>query len=448
MISIHSKKGFDLNITGSPLPQTSPRETPVCVALLPEKIPFVKPRLKIKEGSQLQIGSVVFEDKRNPVIQFLSPGGGTVREIVFGPRRVIQKVIIQLDQEEERVSFLSYTDSQLADASRASLVEAILKGGLWCLFRELPFGDIPDPDIEPPSIIVSIDSREPFQPHPAVYLKGKADLLTAGIKILGKLSSSVHVSIHQDSDMPAGLAKGIVTHRVSGPYPAGDAGVLLYRTKKASAENRAWHISGQDLLLLAELIRTGQYPVERIITLGGSLAREQLHVVTRMGAPLPQIAGENAGDPPRSRYIVGGIFRGYIAEKDSFLDLYATSLTILPEGDEKELFGFARPGSDKPTHSRTFLSSLKKAPFTVDCGVHGEQRACINCGYCDDVCAVDILPQFTLKSALAGEVEESLAHGLLDCVSCGLCTFVCPSKIDICAVLKGAREAYYKEMQG
>ena len=87
-----------------------------------------------------------------------------------------------------------------------------------------------------------------------------------------------------------------------------------------------------------------------------------------------------------------------------------------------------------------------QAPFEVDCGLHGELRACINCGYCDDVCAVDILPQFALKSTLAGEVEESLAHGLLDCVGCGLCTYVCPSKIDVCAVLRRAREAYYKEI--
>lgn len=447
MKSIHSKKGFDLPITGSPLPETSSRETPSFVALLPEKIPFVKPRLKIKEGHQVQIGSVIFEDKRNPAIQFLSPGGGTVQEIAFGPRRVIKKVVIVLDAEEGRVAFNRFTDSQLADASRASLVEAILKGGLWCLFRELPFGDIPDPDAVPPSIIITLDSREPFQPHPAVYLKGKEDLLASGIKILEKLCAVVHVSIHKESDMPTGLPDGLVTHRVSGPYPAGDGGVLLYRTKKAPEENRAWCIRGQDLLLLAELIKTGRYPVKRTVALGGSLARDQLHVATRLGAPLPYIAGEDAGNPPRSRYIVGGIFRGYTAEQDSFLDLYATSLTILPEGDEKELFGFARPGLDKLTRSRTFLSSLSKAPFTVDCGLHGEQRACINCGYCDDVCAVDILPQFAMKSVLAGEVEESLAHGLLDCVSCGLCTFVCPSKIDICAVLKGAKAEYYKEIR-
>ena len=446
MISIHSKKGFDLNITGTPLPETLTRETPASVALLPEKIPFVKPRLKIKQGNRVKIGSVIFEDKRNPAFQFLSPGSGEVTEIAFGPRRVIKKVVIQLDKDEERVSFASHTDSQLEDLSRTSLVEALLKGGLWCLFRELPFGDIPDPGTEPPSIIVSLDSREPFQPHPAVYLKGKEDLLSTGLKILRKLSTSVHVSIHQDSDLPNGLPEGLVTHRVSGPYPAGDAGVLLYRIKKHPEENRAWHISGQDVLLLAELIKTGTYPLDRTVVLAGSMARENLHVQTRLGAPLMHIAGDPGESPIRGRLIVGGIFTGYTAETDSYLGLYQTSLAILPEGDQKEMFAFARPGFNKPSHSKVFLSALNRSPLKVDCGLHGEERACVNCGYCDDVCAVDILPQFTMKCTHADAVEEALAHGLLDCVSCGLCTFVCPSKIDLSAILRKAKEAYYKEI--
>ncbi|MBW1891004.1 MAG: 4Fe-4S dicluster domain-containing protein [Deltaproteobacteria bacterium] len=443
---IHNKKGYDLHLTGNPSQQVSPRETPEFVALVPDKIPFVKPRLKVKQGSRVQLGSVIFEDKRNPEFKFLSPGGGRVAEIVFGPRRVIQQVVVQLDRDEQHESFLSCTESQLDSMSRTSLVDAILKGGLWCLFREFPFGDIPRPEVQPPSIIVSLDSREPFQPDPAIYLADRVDLLAFGVKILRKLSDEVHVSLHQDNEAIAGQLKGVLTHRVSGPYPTGDAGVLLYRTKQHPHENKAWYISGQDLLLLAELIKTGKYPVERTVVLAGSLAHEKLHIRTRMGAPLKFISGETSQSPEHSRYIVGGIFRGYAAEKESFLDLYATSLTILPEGDKKELFGFARPGLKKPTRSRTFLSSLKTSPFEVDCGLHGEKRACINCGYCDDVCAVDILPQFALKSTLTGEVEESLAHGLLDCVNCGLCTFVCPSKIDICAILRQAKNEYYKEI--
>ena len=77
--------------------------------------------------------------------------------------------------------------------------------------------------------------------------------------------------------------------------------------------------------------------------------------------------------------------------------------------------------------------------------VHGGVRACIACGYCAQVCPVDILPQLTFKAVLADAVEEFLAHGLLDCVECGLCTYVCPSKIELADILVHAKAAYYKE---
>jgi len=103
---------------------------------------------------------------------------------------------------------------------------------------------------------------------------------------------------------------------------------------------------------------------------------------------------------------------------------------------------------NKPSHSRAFLSVFNKTPFVPDTGRHGEERACINCGSCTGVCPVDILPQFTVKTILAGEVEESLAHGLLDCVECGLCTYVCPSKIELNSILQKAKKSYYKESAG
>ena len=56
------------------------------------------------------------------------------------------------------------------------------------------------------------------------------------------------------------------------------------------------------------------------------------------------------------------------------------------------------------------------------------------------------MPQYTYKSLYADEIEEALAHGLLDCVECGLCSFVCPSKIDLSEYLIDARHLYHKEL--
>jgi len=446
MKSIRIQKGYDLPIYGKPSRDLVRVATPECVASLPERIPFVKPRLVVKEGDTVKIGSILFEDKRNPDVKFLSPGGGSIQQINYGKRRVVKEIIIKLDGEEKKEPFETYAETDIQTTKRPDLVSAIMGGGCWGLFRVLPFGDTPDRETEPPSIIVSIDSKEPFQPSPEVYLKHAAGLFQFGINILKKLSKKVYLTI-TDAHVDTSSISGLPTHLMKGPYPAGDPGVLLYHTKQHPQENNAWTITGQNLLLLAGLLKNGHYPIERTVVVAGGGANVQQHLATRMGVPLRLVAEESPDVPGRrSRFIAGGLFSGYSSERDSFLGLFETAVIIMPEGDEKELFGFARPGFHKPSHSRAFLSSLNRDPLLMDCGMHGEVRACINCGYCSDVCAVDILPQFTLKSILAGEVEESLAHGLLDCVSCGLCTYVCPSKIDLCESLQRAREAYYKEI--
>ena len=50
--------------------------------------------------------------------------------------------------------------------------------------------------------------------------------------------------------------KPLITHIYSGNYPAHDAGVLVYHTKRSVSENRPWFIDAQDLLILAELAET------------------------------------------------------------------------------------------------------------------------------------------------------------------------------------------------
>jgi Na+-transporting NADH:ubiquinone oxidoreductase subunit A len=445
MITIHTRKGHDINIPGLPSHDLETLAKPARVAFLPEKIPFVKPRLKVKVDDTVKVGSPVFEDKRNSQLVFLSPGGGRIVKIDYGPRRVIKEIVIELDQDESYETFPVISEARLKGMERIKLVKTIMTGGLWPLFRELPFRDVPNPDIVPPSIIVSLNSKEAFQPVPEAYLNDKIDLFEFGLKILRKLSETLLISASSDDVFVQDHLNSYVTHTCKGLYPADDPGVLLYYTKKSPDENRSWYINGQDVLLLAMLFKTGKYPVDRTVVLGGSLAGKRKHLQTRMGVPLNHITKERADDTGTARYIVGGIFKGYTGSKDSYMGFYETSLVLIPEGDEKEFLGFARPGFNKPSRSRTFLSFLNKSSMAMDCNCHGEVRACINCGFCAEVCPVDILPQFTYKNILADEIEEALNHGLLDCVECCLCTYVCPSKIELKNILKEAKKAYFLE---
>ncbi|MBW2540250.1 MAG: 4Fe-4S dicluster domain-containing protein [Deltaproteobacteria bacterium] len=446
MIFVRIRKGYNLKIEGKPSLETDTIAPPSHVAVLPERIPFIKPRLQVEIGDHVNVGSLLFEDKRNSDLKFLAPGGGEVVQINFGPRRIIQEIVIRLDTDEKYEKFEAFDENKLEKTDRKQLIKLIMAGGLWPLIRELPFRDIAGPDDRPPVIFVNLDDQESFQPLAEVYLKGKRDLFDYGIKVLHKLGNgNVYISACRDHSGVIKELNGRVTHTYSGNYPADDPGVLLYYTKRSSDDNRSWYINGQDVLLLAHLLKTGTYPTERTVVLAGSFARERLHIRTRMGVPLAHMA-QGRADKAQTRYLVGGIFRGYSGSERSYLGFYETSLTLMPEGEEREVLAFIRPGFNKPSYSKTFLSFFTKTDLRLDCNLHGGERACIGCGYCVDVCPVDILPQLTFKSIFAQEIDESLAHGLLDCVECGLCSYVCPSKIELAATLKEAKAEYYKQI--
>ena len=440
---LRTKKGYDLNISGQPTEELKSLDTPDRVGMLPSKIPFIKPKLVVGVGDPVKRGTTIFFDKRNPGVRFLSPGGGRVADIRLGPRRVIEAVVIDLDAVEEEQTFDTLSDADLETMGRDELVNYLLGGGLWPLLRALPFRDIADPGDTPPAIVVALGAQEPFLAQPGVYLQGQKALLDRGLALMGRLCDQVTVYA------PNSLSDGLngdgrhATLRYQGAYPASDPGVMVYHTRSHSGENRSWFIQGQDLLSVARMTLTGRYPVERIVAVGGSESPVKCHFQTRLGAPLAQLAG--AVIPAGVRPVAGGVFRGYRGDPDGYLGFYETGLTLLPEGPEEEFLGFVRPGFARPSYSRTFLSAFNRRPVSMDCNFHGEERACVACNACNRICPVDILPQLAFKCVLAGEVEDALAHGLLDCVECGLCTYACPSKIDVCGLLRSAKHAHYKE---
>ncbi len=447
MQKLNIKKGYRFRMTGSPGPTVTCPGDPTHVAVLPERIPHIKPRLHVKEGDPVKIGSLLFEDKRNANFKFLSPGGGMVEKIQYGPRRVVQSIVIRRQNHDEpRARFTSVSQETLDQMGAGQIKDLILEGGLWWVFRELPFRDMPDPRTEPPLILVGLANKEPFSPSPAVYLKDRGDLFDYGLKVLSKISNRVVVYSDAGLAHTLGPQRSALTHAVTGHYPSDDPGTVLYHIKRSTAENRAWFITGQDLLLLAQLLSRGKYPTERTVSVGGSGAPARQHFNVRLGAPLSQVIKKEALADDH-RIIVGGMLRGYAGAIDGFIGLYETSVNVIPEGGQAEFLALFKPGFGKPSYSRIFASKLNPKPLTYDCRINGDQRACIACMHCADVCPVEMWPQMVYKAIQAGEVEEYLELGLLDCVECGLCSYVCPSKIELRQTFVETRAAYWNEQR-
>lgn len=445
MKNIKIKKSWDFKIAGKPSDRLIVREPKLTVASVADQIPFIKPRLLVKTGDSVNIGSVLFEDKINTELKFLSPAGGSISAFNYGPRRVLKEIIITIDDNEKFETFESFDQKSFNHLSRNVIISKLMAGGMWPLIRQLPFRQVADPDVKPPAVWVMLGSSDPFQPSFQIYLKDHLPLFKFGITVLQKIVHHINICSYGDDDLLEQQIKRMVTHRAIGGFPASDPGVVVYHTKRKITENNAWYIDGQDVINLGKFFMTGKYPIERIIAFSDGSSENSCHIKTRIGIQFDDLYPlKTAGH--YKKWISNGILSGFNASPQSFLGLYEKSVMIVEEARQSEFFGFLQPGLKKLSHSRSVLSTFFSTPLPVISGMNGDVRPCINCGYCSSICPVDILPQFTFKSLYVDEIEEALSHGLLDCVECGLCSFVCPSKIELTESLIKAKHIYRKEI--
>ncbi|MEX0965457.1 MAG: electron transport complex subunit RsxC [Pseudohongiellaceae bacterium] len=75
----------------------------------------------------------------------------------------------------------------------------------------------------------------------------------------------------------------------------------------------------------------------------------------------------------------------------------------------------------------------------ADIPMPAEERACIRCGFCADVCPVRLLPQQLLAFSKSSDTDALVEHGLFDCIECGACDYVCPSHIALVSTYKDSK---------
>ena len=67
------------------------------VALVGYDYPGLKLTMEVREGDQVQASQLVFTDKKADGIRCAAPASGSVAEINRGAKRVIESLVIELD---------------------------------------------------------------------------------------------------------------------------------------------------------------------------------------------------------------------------------------------------------------------------------------------------------------------------------------------------------------
>ncbi|MCF1428226.1 MAG: Na(+)-translocating NADH-quinone reductase subunit A [Shewanella sp.] len=442
MITI--KKGLDLPLSGRPEQAIHDGPAIKHIATLGEEYIGLRPTMKIRVGDKVQKGQVIFEDKKNPGVLYTASASGTVTDINRGARRVLQSVVIEVEGDDA-VAFDKYDAQSLCTLTDSQVRSNLINSGLWTALRTRPFSKVPAIDSTPAGIFVTAIDTQPLAADPAVIIKEHKDDFANGLTVLGKLTDGkVYLCKAAGADIPAGDAQ---VEEFAGPHPAGNAGTHIHFILPASGKRTVWHVGYQDVIAIGKLFTTGELFTERVIAIGGPKAKAPRLLRTRQGVQLSELtAGETEGS--NLRVVSGSVLNGHAAKgPHDFLGRYHNQVSILEEGTEKELFGWAMPGKDKYSLTRAFLSHLSSGLFNMTTSSGGSDRAMVPIGAYERVMPLDILPTMLLRDLVAGDTEEAMALGALelDEEDLALCTFVCPGKYDYGVYLRDCLDTIERE---
>jgi Na+-transporting NADH:ubiquinone oxidoreductase subunit A len=148
------------------------------------------------------------------------------------------------------------------------------------------------------------------------------------------------------------------------------------------------------------------------------------------------------------RYISGNVLSGTKIVSDGFLGYYHNQVTVIPEGNEYEFFGWALPGFKKFSVSRSYFSWLMPGKeYRIDANLHGSIRPFVFSGEYEKVLPMDILPVHLLKSIMIEDIDQMEALGIYEVgeEDFALCEFVCTSKIPVQATLRKGFDLMIRE---
>ena len=188
------------------------------------------------------------------------------------------------------------------------------------------------------------------------------------------------------------LIKNVLKRQVpSGGLPA-DVGAVVSNVSTAKA--------------IADAIKTGMPPVERVVCVTGERMANPGNFIVKIGTPIRELVDYCGGVVGEDVVVkMGGPMMG----------------TPLDDLDVPVI---------KATNGVVAYETEDVAP-----------SACIKCGRCIDVCPMELAPLRFAKYQDEGNTQGLRDLGILDCIECRCCEYICSSKIPLVSKIKLGKTA-------
>lgn len=442
--TIRIKKGLNINLIGEAKKEITGIEAGL-FAIKPTDFTGVFPRLMVKAGDVVKAGTPLFVDKYRENLTFTSPVSGVVDEICRGDKRVIEEIRIkQTDQAD-------YEDFGKADPSvlnRDEIIEKLTVSGIWPVIRQRPYTVIANPADTPKGIFVSGFDTAPLAPDYSFIVNTNVADFQLGIDVLAKISGKpVKLGLSGGKNEFPKVSNAEITY-FEGPHPAGNVGIQIHHTNPINKGELVWIVNPQDVIIIGRLFSKGIYDSAILVPVCGSEVKNPVYYRANKGVSAETLLKKNINEGT-SRIISGNVLTGTKLKPDGFLGFYHNQITVIPEGNYYEFFGWALPGFGKFSFSKSFFSWLTpNRKYRLDTNMHGSERAYVMTGKYEQVLPMDIYPMQLIKACLAENIEmmENLGIYEVDEEDFALVEFVDTSKTEIQQIIRKGLDLIRKEM--
>ena len=448
--NITLKRGLDIPIAGEAAQKIKKAVVPDVVAVKPTDFRGLLPKLLVKEGDSVLAGTPVLADKLSPGIVFCSPVSGTVQAVVRGEKRKLLEVRIKADETQK---YADFGIQKVKDLSADQIKETLLKSGLWPALVQRPYGVLANPDIRPKAIFVSAFSTAPLAADTDYSFRDEFGNIQTAINALAKLTDGgIHVSFNSVNynGTPFHKLENVIQHTFTGKHPAGNVGIQIHHISPIRKGETVWTVSPLMLAAIGKLFNTGKYDMTRRVAVTGPKAVDPCYVTALPGMAMADIKEFYDNQAKDIRFISGDVLTGTNVGEEGFLGFYDNQVTLIKEGREHEMLGWAKPfRSNLFSASRTYFSWLTpNRKYDMDTNLHGGVRAFLMNDVYGKVLPMDIFPVYLTKACIAGDIDKMEKYGIYEVLEedLALCEYVCPSKIDIQAIISDGISLMMKEM--
>ena len=440
MQKITIKKGHNINISGLASREFSIAPMQKFVSISPQDFNYIKPKLLVKEGDQVFIGDALFFDKINPEVKWPSIASGTISKIVYGERRAVLDIIIEVDEEKEKNI---ESEKQINLSSRDDVKDLIQKHNFWPFFTQRPFNKVVNPSDNPKCIVVSLADSSPLANDLSFSLAENKEYIISALSNLKKLTDGhLYVAVRGDNFSFLSDYDFINLIQVDGPHPSGNVGVILNKVNPLNQNEVVWTVQGSHLPVLGKLFSKGVIDFSLNICIGGPAVKPS-YIKSRIGARFNSY--KDALLMENIRIISGNVLTGKQVDIDGFLGFYHSSFSVIEESFERPFIGWLHPGGkSKYSVFNAYLGSNKKS-FDFTTLQNGSNRAFVPVDAWEKVFPMDIYINALARSIEANDIDEMEQLGIYECdeEDVALCSFVCPSKSDVGAIIRKGLDTIY-----